>query len=127
MFKNRWGALFFVCLTVLGAANLIGSKNNEGSLLRAAADLAQAKGSFNSQSAPPGGPALRPAPDAGYGDGVSFTPDEELRDGFADEDDLVDRAEGFSPEPVSVPETEAQFIAESGDAVMLVNIDEFEQ
>ena len=50
MFQNRWGALLFVGLTLIGAASLVGTEDNEGTLAEAAAQLEQQGADYREQA-----------------------------------------------------------------------------
>lgn len=89
MFRNAKGALLFAVVTILGAATLIGSEDNEGALIRAAEDLERQKAQ---------------AEDADSGDGDSppaegFAPVDEAQLEFSSDEDLIDSAQGFDPAP----------------------------
>jgi hypothetical protein len=43
MFRNRWGALLFVALTLAGVTTLIGTEGGEGAIKHAADQIAQQK------------------------------------------------------------------------------------
>lgn len=89
MFKSSKGAILFVVVTIFGAAMLIGSENNEGALIKAAADIEKQREMINaersfarSENAPVGFASGNTQP-------LEFTPDE----------DLIDDATGFDPTP----------------------------
>lgn len=89
MFKNSKGALLFVGMTLFGAAMLIGSEDNEGALLKAAADIEKQREAMNADreianrdSTPQGFASANPAE-------LKFTPDA----------DLIDDATGYDPTP----------------------------
>ena len=85
MFRNRWGALLFVALTLAGVTKLVGTEKGDGAIPQAAdqfsrqkADAEQLTGdrssSLERKSAPP----------------VQLMPDEEL----------IDPAVGIDPTPI---------------------------
>ena len=92
MFKNRWLAIVFVAMTVIGALNLVGGE--DGVLVQASGDLESRRAASD---------ASRFAPQPGY------VPDPQQQqesaifeeDGydFSDDEELVDDAMGFDPSP----------------------------
>lgn len=122
MFKNRWTALAFVCLTAYGAASLIGGEEDEGLLLSATEDLTQSRSEFGERSAELSKTRRRPVLDASpVGE---FASDDELMYNFAAEDDLIDDTDGFDPVPDVDPNSEMDSIAVPVDEYMLVDDDE---
>jgi hypothetical protein len=115
MFKNRWGALMFVCLMAYSAVTLVGGEDDEGILLSAAEELTKAKAETDE----------RPAIEADTPDENSS--DEELDDSFGSEDYLIDSAQGFDPVPDLDIASEMGSYAEGGDVVIVVDNDEIEQ
>lgn len=95
------GALLFVAVTLVGVAVLIGTEENEGALLQAAADI-ERQGKVINSDKKSGQTAARQQPkretNAGHDVGTLE---------FAAEDDLVDDATGFDP----TPEIEAPLVS----------------
>lgn len=125
MFKSRWGALLFVCLTVYGAVSLIGDEEDEGTLLSAADTLTHSRAEFSENSAALSAPNPRPVLDAGSADA------EVLSEGSVsspEEDDyLIDTAQGIDPSPDVDPDVPTGTPAEQGDEYVLVEITEGEE
>lgn len=89
MFRNAKGALFFAVATMLGAAMLIGSEDNEGALIRTAEELERQKA--QAEDVGSGGRDLPPA--------QGFATADEAQLEFSSDEDLVDQAQGFDPSP----------------------------
>lgn len=121
MFKNRWGALLFVCLTAFGAANLIGGEDDQGVLLDAADELTRVKHDFGNTKQEFSQPDARGVLDAGN---VGQSPAaEDFDGGFVPDDDLINDARGFEPEPDVNPSPELDRTDEEGDVVLYINTD----
>ncbi len=121
MFKNRWGALFFVCLTAFGAASLIGGEDDEGLLLSAAGELTDVGDDFGNRKQEFSEAEERPVIDAG--DVGEFSPDEDFVDEYVPDDDLIDNTQGFEPEPDIDPSREVERVEEEGDVVIYIEDD----
>jgi hypothetical protein len=83
MFRNRWGALLFVGLTLAGVAQLVGTGKGDGAIERARSQIAAQRaraGPIVTRSAPTGAAEVK----------VEFVPDEEL----------IDLALGEDPTPI---------------------------
>lgn len=119
MFKNRWGALFFVCLTALGAVGLIGGEDDEGLVLSAAGELTDVGNDFGNRNQELSEPEQRAVLDAG--DVGQFSPDEDFVEEYAPDDDLIDDTRGFEPEPDIDPSREVEKVEEEGDVVMYID------
>jgi hypothetical protein len=119
MFKNRWGALFFVCLTALGAVGLIGGEDDEGLVLSAAGELTDVGNDFGNRKQELSEPEQRAVRDAG--DVGQFSPDEEFVEEYAPDDDLIDDTRGFEPAPDIDPSREVEKVEEEGDVVMYID------
>ncbi len=115
MFKSRWGALLFVCLIAFGAANLIGSSEEDGVLLQATAKIAKDQDEFGQLSDMPD--STGPAPDSAWG----TEPDDTSVDGFADDADLINDARGFDPTPDLDPQQELEKINRDDGAVIVID------
>lgn len=112
MFRNAKGALFFAAVTVLGAAMLIGSEDNEGALIRAAEDLERQKAQAEDARADSG--SLPPA--------QGFAPADEAQLEFSSDEELVDSAQGLDPspdiEPPFIPaEPQAELVESSAEII----------
>lgn len=119
MFKNRWGALFFVCLTALGAVGLIGGEDDEGLVLSAAGELTDVGNDFGNRKQELSEPEQRAVLDGG--DVGQFSPDEDFVEEYAPADDLIDDTQGFEPEPDIDPSREVEKVEEEGDVVMYID------
>ena len=88
MFRNRWGALLFVGMTLAGVATLVGTGRNDGAIQQAADQIAQQRAQADrlstgtQESVPPA-----PAQEART---IVLMPDEEL----------IDSTMGVDPSPV---------------------------
>lgn len=89
MFKSRGGAIFFVGITLLGAAQLVGAEEDEGALLQAANQIQNQRDALDEEIAG----FQRPS------DGSNDLSFEEPDGVFADEAELIDDAAGFDPTP----------------------------
>jgi hypothetical protein len=112
MFRNRWGALLFVALTLAGVTTLIGSEGGEGAIKQAADQLAQQKAQadrMTTDTQQP--PQATPTP----ADTVILSADEEL----------IDPAVGEDPTPIDEFATTdpADPSAEVSDDVVIVSRD----
>jgi hypothetical protein len=125
MFKNRWGALVFVCLIAYSAVTLVGGEDDEGILLSATEELTKAKAETDALSAERAG--TDSGPETGADLLGEFSSDEELGESFGSEDYLIDSAEGFDPVPDLDIASEMGSYAEGGDVVIVVDNDEIEQ
>lgn len=122
MFKNRWGAIAFVCLMAFGAANLVGSKEDGGILQSAADKLTQSKDKLSERTAELAEPDERPVIVADPP--AEFASDDEL---FGSDDYLIDNARGSDPVPDLDVVGEMDSYAEDGDVVMIIDNDEIDQ
>ena len=86
MFRNRWGALFFVAMTALGGAALVGGEDDRGVLLNAAEDLQRQQAAMNAAM----GETTAPPVAIPTAEAIEFTSDEEL----------IDDAAGIDPTPI---------------------------
>ena len=84
MFRNRWGALLFVGLTLAGVTTLVGTEKDDGALKQAADQIAMQKAQADRLTADPAPAATKRAKT------VILTPDEEL----------IDPALGEDPTPI---------------------------
>ena len=109
MFKNRWGALFFVCLTAFGAVNLIGGEDDEGLLLSATGELTETQIGADIQD-----------------NSASQTPssNEIVISEYVSDSDLIDDAQGFDPTPALDPAKELSKVEEEGDMIILIDDDQ---
>lgn len=93
MFQNRWGALFFVGLTMVGAAALVGTEEESGTLIEAAEQIEQQRAEFDDQAQAFSAP-VEPAPV------TAPLPEEPEMVEFTSQEDLVIDPSGFDPTPV---------------------------
>ena len=104
MFQNRWGALFFVGLTLVGAASLVGTEDEDGAIASAAAQLEQQ------------GEDLRARSDTGNSAEEQIVeptepkpwPDESFE--FASEEDLMIDPTGIDPTPIIEDPAEGEVV-----------------
>ena len=87
MFRNRWGALLFVCLTLAGAATLVGTETGEGAIQQATDQIAQQKAQADRLTTDTQAPAQ---PTRKTAETVVWSADE----------DLIDPATGEDPTPI---------------------------
>ncbi|MFZ9395440.1 MAG: hypothetical protein ACO25F_05180 [Erythrobacter sp.] len=91
LFQNPKKALLFAGLTLFSVAMLVGSEDDEGALVQAAATLQQTDGRIGGELPPDfSGPAPRQG---------EFAPDEPADVAMADDDALIDDTAGFDPTP----------------------------
>ena len=123
MFKNRWGALLFVCLTAIGAASLIGGEDDQGLLLSATDELTDARDGLDSRRQELSRPDERPVLDAG--NVGEFSSDDELVAEYLSDEELIDDTQGLEPEPDINPsvEGEGEGGEDEGDVVMYIDDD----
>lgn len=89
MFRNAKGALFFAVTTMLGAAMLIGSEDDEGALLKAASEIERQQA-----LADLAGPEdQNPPPTQG------FAQEDQAQLEFSTDEELIDSAQGLDPAP----------------------------
>ncbi len=94
LFKNRYGALAFVGLTMIGAAALVGTDEDDGLIPQTAASIEQQKADFDASAqelATNGRDRPLIMADPALAD-IPLAPDEAL----------IDEAEGFDPTPVDL-------------------------
>lgn len=111
MFRNRWGALFFVCLTAAGAASLIGGEDDEGLLLNATNELSQTRSDLSGEMADLSEPDERPV----------MVVDNENQ--LASDEELIDQARGLDPVPDVDPSAGLGRVEEYGDVTILIEDD----
>ncbi|MHA6332581.1 hypothetical protein ACXYL9_02765 [Qipengyuania sp. CAU 1752] len=98
IFQNRWGALLFVGLTLIGAASLVGTEDTEGTLAEAAAQLEQQGADYREQAA---GFSQPDQAENGSSDGdmqYDLAGSEVVE--FASEEELVVDPIGIDPTPI---------------------------
>jgi len=89
MFKSSKGALLFVAVTMLGVVTLVGTEDNEGALLKAAADIEKQRNMMNADQSDQ---LVDLAPE-----GFASSRTGALE--FSSDEDLIDDASGFDPTP----------------------------
>ncbi|WP_284123702.1 hypothetical protein [Parerythrobacter aestuarii] len=95
MFQSRGGALFFVGLTLVGVAGLVGTEETDGAIASATAQFEQQGEDFREQAeamSNPGEPVPVVATEA------EPAPPEDLE--FASDEDLIVDPTGIDPTPV---------------------------
>ena len=112
MFRNRWGAMLFVALTLASVTTLIGSEDGEGAIKQATDRIAQQKAeadrlTTDTQQAPPAA--------AGPAETIFLSAYEEL----------IDPATGEDPTPIDEfnPSDPSDPNAEIADEVVIVSRD----
>ena len=111
MFRNRWGALLFVCITLAGAASLVGTEDGQGAIQQATDEIAQQKAQADQWTTdtqePPAAPASATATTV-----VSSS-----------DEDLIDPAIGIDPTPIDefAAANPAEPDAEVADEVVIVS------
>jgi hypothetical protein len=112
MFRNRWGALLFVCLTLAGAATLVGTEEGEGAIQQATDQIAQQRAQAEQLTADMQAPA-QPAGD----------PTETVV--LSSDEDLIDPATGEDPTPIDefAAANPADRDADVSDEVVIVSRD----
>ena len=104
MFRNRWGALLFVAMTLAGVTTLVGTGKHDGALEQATDQIAaqRARADQLKAEAATAEPAKR----------VLFTPDEEL----------IDETLGDDPTPIDefAAANEDQQKPAEGDQVIII-------
>ena len=93
MFKSSKGALLFLVVTMLGVLTLVGTEDNEGALLKAAADIEKQRNLMNADQSAEFGDLAPEGFAASRQGALEFTSDE----------DLIDDASGFDPTPEIEP------------------------
>jgi hypothetical protein len=88
MFRNRWGALLFVCITLAGAASLVGTEEGQGAIQQATDEIAQQKAQADQWTTDTQAPSAATA--SATATTVVSTSDE----------DLIDPATGIDPTPI---------------------------
>ena len=85
MFRNRWGAMLFVAVTLAGVTKLVGTEKGDGAIQQATDDIARQRAEAQRLTGDASQPVTRePAAT------VELTPDEEL----------IDPAVGIDPTPI---------------------------
>ena len=109
MFSNRIAAIALVVLTLAGVASLVGTDDNEGALTSATQALAEkaaaSRQSPNRQSQlPPAEVPSAPAPEPAAPQPAA----PQVATEFADDETLIDTAEGFDPSPFDIGPEEGE-------------------
>lgn len=90
MFRNRWGALLFVGLTLAGVTTLVGTEREDGALQQAADQIAEQRAQAE---------RMTENLDAAFADEAAAADDGAVVM-MADEEDLIDPAVGEDPTPI---------------------------
>ena len=85
MFRNRWFALLFVCITLAGVTTLVGTDKKNGTIQQAAGQIAAQRAQADQMTT-----ATQETPVEASADDVPY----------ADDDELIDEASGEDPTPV---------------------------
>ncbi len=111
MFRNRWGALFFVGLTLAGVTTLVGTDKEDGALQQATDQIALQKAQADQLMAGPGAMMETGTPSAA----AVLVPEEEL----------IDQALGEDPTPIDEFATAHpdEDVPADGDTVIIVSRD----
>lgn len=98
MFQNRVAAIAIVVLTLAGVASLVGTEDNEGALATATQALAEkaaaSAGTSDRYASAPAPATAASQPAAAPPPSPASYPTE-----FADDESLIDDAQGFDPSP----------------------------
>ena len=110
MFRNRWGAMLFVALTLAGVTTLIGSEDGEGAIKQAAGRIAEQKAEADRLTTE----TQQPAP-------AATAPPETVI--LSADEDLIDPATGEDPTPIDEfnPIDPSDPDAEISDEVVIVS------
>lgn len=92
---NRWGALAFVFVAMIGALALVGTEENSDALLNAAEKFGEQSGEVEEE--PASQPELQPLPSPPVAEIIE---EEEPLYEFASDEDLVVDPTGIDPTPV---------------------------
>ena len=85
MFRNRWFALLFVCITLAGVTKLVGTDKEQGTIQQAAGQIAAQRAQAEQTTT-----ATQETPAEAGADDVPY----------ADDDELIDEAVGEDPTPI---------------------------
>lgn len=98
MFKSRTGALAFAALVALGAVMLVGAEDEPGTVVETSDTIADRRAEFVQRMEEENASADRfdEAADS-YDDGIESDWDDE--DEYVGEEELIDAATGFDPNP----------------------------
>ena len=100
MFRNRWGALLFVGLTLAGVTTLVGTDKNSGALQQAALEIERQQAQAEKFAKDPG---------------AEQTPDDEDPEAnLISDEELIDPATGEDPTPV---DPTAPVLSEEGETI----------
>lgn len=111
MFQSRGGALFFVGITLVGVAGLVGTEDTDGAIASATAQFEQQGEEFREQAEAMSNP---PEPIPTVVAEPEPVPEEEVE--FATDEDLVVDPVGFDPTPVIEDPTEGEVVEVEGGA-----------
>ena len=113
MFRNRWFALLFVCITLAGVTKLVGTDKDAGTIQEAAGQLAETRAQAEQITTGTMDAALDDADDA---DDAPYAGDDDLIDAATGEDPTpIDEFAAANPAEAEVPSD--QIIIVSRDAV----------
>lgn len=96
MFQSRGGAVFFVGATLFGAAMLVGTENEDGTLAVATAQIEQQRADFIAEAEALNSPQQPEARASGQQESEPLPADTE----FSSPEDLIVDPTGFDPTPV---------------------------
>ena len=114
LFRNRYGALAFVGLTMIGAASLVGTQEDEGLITQTAATIEQQRADFEQASEAVN---ATPSPTTDMNAGTP-TIERAPPIPIAEDEDLIDDAEGIDPTPIDPFDRQA--IARDADVVIIL-------
>lgn len=100
MFRNRWGALLFVGLTLAGVTALVGTEKDSGALQQAALEIERQRSEAEKFTEDP---PTRRTPDAA-----------DVEANFISDEELIDPATGEDPTPV---DPTAPVLSEDGETI----------
>jgi hypothetical protein len=87
IFQYRWAAIVFVLLTIVGAVQLVGTEEQEGKLAEAQQQVVEQR------------EQLAATTDADLSEEEAAEEAEPFDEGFSDDADLLQDAEGMNPNP----------------------------
>lgn len=108
MFRNRWFALLFVCLTLAGVTKLVGTDRESGAIQEAAGQLAETRAQAEQFSSATQEPA------------AEITDEPDVME-LASDEDLIDPAVGEDPTPADDFIPDDMSAEEPSDEVVIVS------
>ena len=110
MFRNRWFALLFVAVTAAGAASLVGTEDDGGTIADATDQITQQRAQFERDAAEIAAPS-KPEPATEADPLLEQSYDDDVVIEFTSDEDLVLDPSGVDPTPVIEDPAEGEIIA----------------